>query len=967
MKRILSLFLALLMCMTVGVALASCGEDPHTHSYEEEWRHDETSHWRVATCCGDVIADKANHSFGEIVVDVAPTPTKKGSGHHTCSVCNLTFYNIEVEYTYDADEDVTLIFDVRGGEAIEPLTVKAGTTVDLTQYTVTRTDGATAEFEGWMVGGAKVESFVIVGDTVAHAAYSCDEYMGKTNIQLGRYPQTLVTDQTLIDALSQIESINSNGYIEYQGEEYAKCPCTFDSSFGYEKWTLYYFKVEPITWENVGGKWTPTRVIDFVYDSDTLDFLNGTFYDSLTEKEKAFIKDTKLNNDEPYKFYLWNVDVFASTHSDKKLPLTDYALVRDDTSNYKEDRYTTMYWLLNPVNGTTDVVSYYTFTSSNWQSDVTYMGKCGLLPCFNFDFMGIKKMTGDDTFRVTFNSNGGSEISTVTLIADEKYELAIPEKEGFDFAGWYKDEALTQQVSARDFSDDEDITLYAKWTEVIPEPEVYSINYVLNGGAFGSEYVYQYTEDTVVTFSTPTKASTISYNYKFDGWYLESDFTTKVTTNAGMPNDDITLYAKWIEEGIYFYINYELNGGVIVEDDYPNPTKVLRAEGSIDLPTVKKDGFIFRGWKERGHTDIITSISTNRTSPVTVEAYYIRSYEFTLDLAGGTLENEADFPTVLYENAPTIDFTQFVPKKEGFKFLYWTISWMSSGSNKYGVGHTETLSFTDGFNLPWSDSDPVIRAVFTPSYKLTVNAMGGSFDGGEDQLVIEFGMSEGYVTFETPAKDGANIIGWASDDYCGSEATWSDLYGTHKYFTVNNDGTTTFYSRDLFGYNSATGTNDILRFDSIYAIWDKVTVTFESNMPGATLDPIVIDRCTGFDLTASDYTFEITNDKKFGGWYYDEALTRKCSDSSYFYKDATVYGKWLSKLTITLVFEDGSTEDQYIFEGETIDSIKYRVGDGQYLGGVYFDEALTNKLTYSQTYNYKPTGDITLYVVRKTV
>ena len=36
-------------------------------------------------------------------------------------------------------------------------------------------------------------------------------------------------------------------------------------------------------------------------------------------------------------------------------------------------------------------------------------------------------------------------------------------------------------------------------------------------------------------------------------------------------------------------------------------------------------------------------------------------------------------------------------------------------------------------------------------------------------------------------------------------------------------------------------------------------------------------------------------------------------------------------------------------------------------GGAYFDAELTNKLSYSQLSNYKPQGDMTLYVVRKSL
>lgn len=975
MKKLLTCVLALFMCATMGFSIAACNKDEHTHTYATEWKYDETQHWHETTCGHSDAEQREDHTFGDIVIDEEPTPSKNGHGHKTCSVCSLSVYNVEVEYVVDPNADVTLIFDVRGGEPIAPLTVKAGTTVDLTQYTVTRTDGADFEFEGWIVGGEKVEKLELIGDMVAHASYSCDDYMGKQSIQLGRYPQTRVTDQSIIDALDKMEfsDRNLNGYYEYQGEEYAKEICLFDSSFGYEKFEAYYFKVEPITWVSSNGRWTTSQIIDFVdeimYGRSVLEYLNGDFYNSLTDAEKAVIGDKNLNDENPYKFYLWNVDTFASSHSsasDRKIPLTDYALCKDDTEFYKDDQFTTKYWLLNPINYSgIDTVNFYNFDNNgDYSVDATYMEKAGLLPCVSLDFKGIEKMKGDETVRVSFNANGGTAIDTTVLIANEKYNLATPEKEGFTFEGWYKDAGLTQFVSAHNFSTDKDVTLYAKWEVKPEEPDVYNVTYELNGGAFDSSITLdtEFLEGEVITFPNPKKVSTVSYNYTFEGWYLESNFQTKVTSTAGIA-ENVKLYAKWKEEGIYFYIEYDLSyGESIVEADYP--TKVLRAEGTMELPTAQCNGYVFVGWKERGYNDLITSISTLRTGSVELTPYWTPAYYLTWNLSGGTLDNEADLPEVIYAEAPMIDFTDFVPEKEGFKFLYWSVSWLSAG-NKYGAGYTETLSFTDGLNLPQTSSDPYITAVFSQVYTLSIDFMGGNVDGDSENAVIEFAKNEGTITFENPTKEGATLLGWSKYPDCSSEAEYSDLSGYHKYFTVNQDGTTSFTSTKLFGYNSATGTNDLYEFDTIYAIWDKITISFETGVDGVTLAPCVVGYKEYINLSNEAYALENANDKKFDCWC-NQDYSIKYNVSTFFYKDTVVYAKWLSKLTITIVYEDGSTDEQYIFEGETIDSITFTFGDGQYLGGAYFDAELTNKLTYSQLSNYKPKGDMTLYVVRKS-
>ncbi len=55
-------------------------------------------------------------------------------------------------------------------------------------------------------------------------------------LTLGKYPQTLVSNSSLINALNNISKTNSLGYIEYNGEEYKKEGSN-------------YYKVEPIKWK----------------------------------------------------------------------------------------------------------------------------------------------------------------------------------------------------------------------------------------------------------------------------------------------------------------------------------------------------------------------------------------------------------------------------------------------------------------------------------------------------------------------------------------------------------------------------------------------------------------------------------------------------------------------------------------------------------------------------------------------
>ena len=71
----------------------------------------------------------------------------------------------------------------------------------------------------------------------------------------------------------------------------------------------------------------------------------------------------------------------------------------------------------------------------------------------------------NNAFRVLFDTQGGSYVTPATGLSygDKITAPANPVKDGYTFAGWYKDAACTQSWSFSD-SIPGDMTLYAKWT-----------------------------------------------------------------------------------------------------------------------------------------------------------------------------------------------------------------------------------------------------------------------------------------------------------------------------------------------------------------------------------------------------------------------------------------------------------------------------------------------------------------------
>ena len=67
---------------------------------------------------------------------------------------------------------------------------------------------------------------------------------------------------------------------------------------------------------------------------------------------------------------------------------------------------------------------------------------------------------------LTFDTNGGSEISAVTENYGKTIVLAdyVPKRDGYEFIGWYKDKELTEKIEYAVL--DYDMTVYAKWQKI---------------------------------------------------------------------------------------------------------------------------------------------------------------------------------------------------------------------------------------------------------------------------------------------------------------------------------------------------------------------------------------------------------------------------------------------------------------------------------------------------------------------
>ncbi len=114
MKKLVSLLLAVCLCLSVVVMLTACG---HEHTYKTEWSKDATHHWHA--CEGEdctSVADKAVHTWNDGEITTAATAEADGVKTFTCTACGQT-KTAPVEYTAKAtvtkeEWETAFVFDV---------------------------------------------------------------------------------------------------------------------------------------------------------------------------------------------------------------------------------------------------------------------------------------------------------------------------------------------------------------------------------------------------------------------------------------------------------------------------------------------------------------------------------------------------------------------------------------------------------------------------------------------------------------------------------------------------------------------------------------------------------------------------------------------------------------------------------------------------------------------------------------
>lgn len=330
-----------------------------------------------------------------------------------------------------------------------------------------------------------------------------------------------------------------------------------------------------------------------------------------------------------------------------------------------------------------------------------------------------------ETRKVTFNSNGGSDVSAQNVLLNEKVtEPPVPSLEGHMFAGWYKEDSL---LSRWNFASDivtDDISLYAKW-----DANTYSVSFDSNGGS----------AVTMQTVSHGQKAfepiSMTRQGHSFAGWYKEASLANPWNFEEDLVVAAVTLYAKWQIKS--FEVSFDTGAGSTIATQTIEFDKLITEPAEPILP-----GYVFSGWyKDSEHTQVWNFDIDRVEADMTIYAKWTAMiYEVIFVTNGGSsveVQSVAHNEKIIEPGAPT---------RAGYFFAGW---YKESGLTNLWNFDTDVVESEVTLYAKWSDS---------LTYVVSFDSNGGTAVG---QQTVAAGAK--LPEPAAPTKAGYFFAGWFKD------------------------------------------------------------------------------------------------------------------------------------------------------------------------------------------------------------
>ena len=377
-------------------------------------------------------------------------------------------------------------------------------------------------------------------------------------------------------------------------------------------------------------------------------------------------------------------------------------------------------------------------------------------------------------------------------------------------------------------------------------------------GTGGQDYYYSRIPFTLILNSNG-QVSTVPYRYGakldrlneaparlgyiFDGWYTDVDCTTEFTA-ATMPAKDLTLYAKWVPDYIYYFLVLRKEG----EDGKWSQTTKIQIGKTGETVTIDPADFLTEAEKDTYVIPQTVSYTVSAEDGGTVSINYARKwFSLTYDLNAADAEWVSDPGVGQYRVGAVLKLlTQSYVKRAGYTFDGW---------------------YTD------ADCTTEFTAATMPAENITLYAKWTA-QGGISYTVEHYQQNvtdDDYTLADRESKTGAagQLTAAESKSYLGFTVQGFDQQ------TIKGDGSTVvkvYYNR-----NEYTLTYDLNGSDAAWT--DSETDQSHKYRFGAE-----ITSPTSNDLSRAGYAF--------GGWYTDADCTAEFTATTMPAENTTLYAKW---------------------------------------------------------------------------
>ncbi len=575
-----------------------------------------------------------------------------------------------------------------------------------------------------------------------------------------------------------------------------------------------------------------------------------------------------------------------------------------------------------------------------------------------------------DTSTITFDSNGGSAITSQSVYYGNMITKPTPTRTGYTFVGWYSNSGLTSAWNFSTRVNSSAITLYAKW-----RINQYNVTFDTQGGSAVNTQSFDY-GSLITEPAEPTRTG-----YTFAGWYSDSGLTSPWDfASDTLGASDVTLYAAWTANT--YRVNFDAQGG-----NCPTSSITVTYDSTYGtLPEPARTGYSFIGWftdvNDAG-TKILSSTTVGITSDLTLYASWsANSYAVSFDAQGGACSTNTI--TVTYDSTYGILPT---PTRTGYTFDGWFTEADGAGVQ---ILSTTTVSITSDRRLyaAWS----------VDQYTVTFDSNGGTAVASQ---TLDYGSL--IALPDNPTLTGYSFGGWYSDS--GLTTAWNfsantlgaadmTLYAswTINQYTVSfesNGGTAvdsqtlnygslvvepteptqTGYTFD--GWYSESGLTTAWDFSSdtlgaadmtLYAAWtaDTYTVTFDAQGGTCATSSITATYDSAYgslpEPTLTGYTFV--------GWFTEvDGAGLEITDTTIvnITEDLTLYAYWTYDQYVVVFYSNGgsSVEGLTLHYGDYIPEPESPTKEGHTFIGWYSDTALTTAWDFNA--NTLGTSDLALY------